>query len=165
MKVEFLPLTAFPRGTMLSLLRDAYSMEAGYEKDWLDDWTQADAFFYDNPAIADRCAFVTAVNGKAVGMICWDPRELPDKVELGHNCIRAAYKGQGLGKAQLQEALRRIRESGARRITVTTDEDLIAAQKNYEACGFVFLGYRENPWNASYAGRLMDYEYRGTGYE
>ena len=157
-ELEFLPFSAFPRGTMLSLLKDAYSFEPRYERDWLDNWREADAFFYDRIAIADACGFVSAMGGMPVGFICWDPRHKPDYAEIGHNGVSEAFKRRGIGQKQLREAIRRIEGLGVGRIIVTTDEGLIPAQKNYERAGFAFAGYRENPCNPEYAGRLMDYE-------
>ena len=62
--------------------------------------------------------------------ICWDPRNRPEYVEIGHNAIRTAYKGNGFGKAQLAEALRRIREyEGLKEIRVRTNSNLIAPRE------------------------------------
>lgn len=52
-----------------------------------------DAYSFD-----ERCA------------VCWDPRNRPEYVEIGHNGIRTKYKGKGFGKAKLSEAVRRIKE-------------------------------------------------------
>ena len=154
----FEPFSRHPRGTMVTLLRSGYSFEPRYERDWLTAWEQADAFFYDHLPIADRCGFVTTLAGLPVGFICWDPRACPDRIEVGHNCIAADFKGRGLGKAQLAEAVNRMLALHPRKITVTTDTLLLPAQRNYEDAGFRLVGTRENPWNQAYAGRLMDYE-------
>ena len=42
--------------------------------------------------------FVTCYKGEPIGFICWDPRNRPEYVEIGHNGIRAKYKGNGFGK-------------------------------------------------------------------
>lgn len=156
--MEFRKFSEFNRGIMLAMLRDAYSFEPGYEKDWLEEWKKADDFFYDNLHIADKCGFITVVDGVPVGFICWDPRNLPAYVEIGHNCIITQYKGNGYGRAQLHEAAVRIAKSGAEKIIVTTDERLIPARRNYESAGFRLIGLRENKHNPQYAGQLMDYE-------
>jgi len=155
--LHFAKVGEHPRGTLCQLLQDAYAFEPRYEKDWLARWQEEMDFFYLHPQIADSCCFVTELDGEAIGFVCWDPRNLPDFVELGHNCIVTHCKGRGYGKLQLQEALRRIAMTNPKEIRVTTDEILIPAQKNYESCGFQFLRFRENSWNASYAGKLMDY--------
>ena len=72
------------------------------------------------------------------GHISWDPRNRPDYVEIGHNCILTKYKGNGYGKLQLQESIRRIKEyDDLKKIIVTTNEITFSAQKNYESVGFI----------------------------
>lgn len=83
---------------------------------------------------------------------------MPDYVEIGHNCIAAEYKGNKYGKMQLQEAVDRIWRKKVEKIIVTTDKQLIPAQKNYESVGFKRVRERENKYNPDYAGNLIDYE-------
>ena len=159
MNIEFKKFSEFQRGLMVALLKDAYSFETGYERDWLKEWIEADNFFYNNLDIADNCGFITVLNNKPIGFICWDPRNIPDFVEIGHNCIASMYKGKKFGKIQLQEAISRISRSiDAGKIIVTTDERLVAAQKNYESVGFRLIKKRPNKRNPEYAGMLIDYE-------
>ena len=75
-----------------------------FEKDWID----FDNFFFDNLDIADKYGFITVLDGEPIGHISWDPRNCPEYVEVGHNCIASKYKGNGYGKRQLTEALNRI---------------------------------------------------------
>lgn len=67
------------------------------------------------------------------------------------------YKGKGYGKIQLQEAIRRIKEYGVKKIIVTTNEITLSAQKNYESVGFVKIGERRNN-ETVFAGNYIDYE-------
>lgn len=158
MGIEYRKFSEFKRGLITELLKDAYSFDKRYEIDWLAEWKSADDFFYDNLNIADNCGFVTALNGVPIGFICWDPRNMPDHAEIGHNCIASANKGKGYGKLQLKEALNRIMSKIVYKIIVTTDEQLIPAQKNYESAGFKLVRIRENTHNPDYAGKLLDYE-------
>ena len=91
-----------------------------------------------------------------VGHITWDPRNIPDYAIIGHNCILSKYKGKGLGKAQLTEAIRRIKEYDVKKIIVTTNEITFAAQKNYESVGFQKIKVRENR-ETPFAGNYIDY--------
>ena len=78
-------------------------------------------------------------------------------MEIGHNAIRTAYKGNGFGKAQLSEALRRIREyEGLKEIRVRTNSNLIAP-KNYERAGFVLFDRRKNQGEAAFTGDDLYY--------
>lgn len=158
MNIEFKKFSDFQRGIMLELLSDGYSFESRYKRDWAINWKEADDFFYDNLQIADKCGFITVVDDEPIGFICWDPRNMPMYVELGHNCIATKYKGNKYGKMQLQEAVNRIKNKAVNKIIVTTDEQLIPAQRNYESVGFKFVQKRENKYNADYAGQLIDYE-------
>lgn len=63
----------------------------------------------------------------------------------------------GFGKAQLAEALRRIREyEGHREIRLLTNSNLIAP-KNYESVGFVLYDRKENSGETAFAGDYLYY--------
>ena len=100
--------------------------------------------------------------------ICWDPRNRPEYVEIGHNGIRAKYKGKGFGKFQLSEAVRRIKEyDGLKQIRVCTNSNLIA-WKNYESVGFVLYDKKENNDGVAFSGDYLYYkiqlqEYKESG--
>ena len=96
--ITFRKITEFPRGTLVSLLRKGYSFEPRFERDWLEQWKEFDDFFYDHPEIADFSGFMTVMDEKPIGFVSWNPTQLPELVEIGHNCIAAEYKGKGYGK-------------------------------------------------------------------
>lgn len=54
--------------------------------------------FFDNPDIADKYGFITCYKGEPIGFICWDPRNRPEYVEIGHNGIKQNIKEKDLGK-------------------------------------------------------------------
>ena len=155
--LTFERISQFPRGTLAHQLADAYSFRSDCRTYWAQDWQEYDDFFFDHPRIADNCGFITVLDGTPVGHITWDPSSAPDLVILGHNCICTEYKGRGLGKAQLQEAIRRIRKAGVRRITVTTNALFLPAQRNYESVGFILQDERANT-ETPFAGSYIDYE-------
>lgn len=156
--IEFKKISEFPRGTLYRQLVDAYSFQEDCQKAWNDMWKEYDDFFYDHlERIADQYGFVTVVDGIVVGHISWDPRERPDFVAIGHNCILSEFKGKGYGKLQLLEAIRRIKEYDIQKIIVTTNELMLPAQKNYESVGFVKVKERENV-ETPFAGNYIDYE-------
>jgi len=96
-------------------------------------------FFFGNLNIADKCGFVTTLGGKAAGFIICDSRNMPDYAIIGDNCIVTKYKGKGYGKLQLREAVNRIAQNGAKKVFVSTDNELTPAQKMYEGAGFIRL--------------------------
>lgn len=158
MELTYRKITDFERGTLYRLLADAYSFDPRNGKCWDKDWQEFDEFFYDNPEIADAYGFVTVLGDEPIGHISWDPRHMPEYVEIGHNCIATKYKGNGYGKRQLQEAVNRIREyEGLRKIIVGTNSNLVA-RYNYESVGFKLYQTRENHGKAAFSGEYLDYE-------
>lgn len=155
--IAFASILTLPRGSLARMLEDAYSFDPRCREHWGADWREYDDFFYDHPSIAESCGFVTMLDGAPVGHITWDPRNLPGFVILGHNCILTPYKGQGLGGAQLREAVRRIAALGAKEIQVTTSELTLPAQKNYESAGFRRVGTRPPEPKDAFAGSYIDY--------
>ena len=132
MEWSFQKITLFPRGTLATLLRDAYSFDSRWEVAYGGSWREFDAFFFDHPEIADRCGFFSVLDGVPIGFVSWDPRRLPESVEIGHNCIRSGWKGRGFGTRQMQEAIRRISVARPRKIFVVTSAPLLSAQRMYE---------------------------------
>ena len=137
MDIKFNKASDFKRGLLFDLLSDAYSFDSKYLNN--DTFREFDDFWFDNLDIADRCSFITTLNGEAIGFVSWDPRNLPEHVIIGHNCIASKYKGKGYGKLQLQEAINRITKNSVKKIYVSTDDALIPAQKMYESVGFIRL--------------------------
>ena len=154
--IEFRNISSFPKGTLYKQLVDAYSFNENCKRNWNDMWKEYDDFFYSNLDIADKCGFITLINNIPVGHISWDPRNRPNYVIIGHNCIISEYKGNGYGKLQLQEEIRRIKEYELKKIIVTTNEITLPAQKNYESVGFKKVSVRENK-ETPFAGKYIDY--------
>ena len=156
MEWNFQKITAFPRGTLAALLNDAYSFDSRWEEAYSGSWREFDAFFFDHPEIADRCGFFSVLDGVPIGFVSWDPRRLPESVEIGHNCIRSDWKGRGFGTRQMREALRCISAVRPRKILVVTSASLVPAQRMYERAGFRMCG-REPA--AGFPGDRIRYEY------
>lgn len=159
MSIEFKKVSDFNRGILFELLRDAYSFDCRYEQCCNSNWQGADNFFFDNLEIADKCAFITTLKDEAIGFVCWDPRNMPEYAEIGHNCIVPKHKGNGYGKIQLQEAVNRITQNDVRKIIVTTNDDLIPAQRNYESVGFTVYQKRKLEDVTDFVTEHIDYVY------
>lgn len=158
MELEFRKVTDFKQGTLHKLLVDGYSFDSRFEERYGADWVEFDQFFYDNPEIADKYGFITVLDGEPIGLVSWDPRNMPDYVEVGHNCISARYKGKGYGSQEMKEAVRRIKEyEGLKKIIVSTSNSLLPAQRNYESAGFQLVQKRENDRD-NFAGETLDYQ-------
>lgn len=158
MQLEYRRITEFPRGTLAALLKDGYSFEPRFEPYWQSQWQEFDDFFYDHPDIADYSGFMTVLGGEPIGFVSWNPTHLPEFAEIGHNCIATKHKGNGYGKAQMQEAVRRIKAQGAKKIVVWTNERLLPAQRTYESAGFLFVERSEETICPEIAGQRIHYE-------
>lgn len=106
------------------------------------------------PHIADFIGFMTVLEEKPVGFVSWNPTNLPDSAEVGHNCILTKHKGKGYGKRQMREAVRRIIAQGAKKIAVWTNEVFVPAQRIYESAGFQFVK-KSKETISEYAGQRI----------
>lgn len=137
---------------------DAYSFDSKWKKLFEKDWKEYDDFFYENLEITNQCGFIITGDGIPIGHISWDLRNLPDHVRIGHNCILTKYKGNGYGHILLKEAIKRIKTyKNIHKIIVTTNEELVSAQHNYESVGFQLKEKRKNT-ECAFLGDYIDYE-------
>ncbi len=158
MYIEFKSFVDFGRGILYKQLVDGYSFNSKWQQKFNKEWKDYDDFFYDNLVFTNKCGFITVLNGNPIGHISWDPRHLPEYVEIGHNCIETKYKGNGYGKIQLEEAIRIIKQyKDIKKIIVTTNENLISARHNYESSSFKLKQKRNND-DSPFSGQYMDYE-------
>ena len=158
MDISFKKFSEFLRGTMYDILQDAYSFDSRNIEIWNENWLESDAFFYDNLEIADKYGLVTCLDDYPIGFVTWDPRNTPEYVEIGHNGIRSDYKGNGYGRLQLQEAIRRISSyDGLKKIIVCTNSNLVAP-RNYESVGFKLYDRKVNDSESAYTGDYLYYE-------
>ena len=158
MGIEFKKVSDFKRGIIFELLDQAYSYDDRNKQCWSLDWKEFDDFFFDNLHIADKYGFITTIDNEAIGMISWDPRNIPEYVEIGHNCIKPKYKGMGYGKMQLQEAVDRIMQYNVKKVVVTTNATFIPAMRNYQSVGFKEYQRRKNEDISDFSGEYIDYE-------
>lgn len=124
-------------------------LEFGFEPD-----PEFDADLND-PATAYAALWLAVDGDDVIGSVAL--RDLGDStVELKRMYLRPAARGRGLGKELLALALAWSRERGFERVRLDTSERMVAAQRLYEAHGFVRV-----PGNAPRQGqcRLL-YELR-----
>ena len=152
----FRKISDFDRGILHQLLVDAYSFDSRWQKRFEPDWIEFDNFFFDNLEIADKSGFITTLNNEPIGHISWDPRNRPEYVAIGHNCIASKYKGNGYGKIQLQEAIHRILQDDVKKVIVTTNSRLVPAEHMYESVGFKLHQKRENKGDTAFSGEYID---------
>ncbi len=168
---ESQPLTSLPLGRIAALLETAYSPylteDPGVEADWRANWAAYDADVHAHPATVGAAGFATLLNGRSIGLMTWDPREAPDVIRIGHNCIVPEFQERGFGEWQLEAAMRHFADESVVRVRVTTGEGgfFAPAQRMYVTRGFREVG-RE--WSdAPSRIRTIEYEWsadaEGTG--
>jgi GNAT superfamily N-acetyltransferase len=94
---------------------------------------------FENPDTVGACTFITTLGKEIVGMASYDPRQAPELGIIGHNCVLPEQQGNGYGKQQVIEIIRRLKLMHVRRIIVTTAEHPFfePACRMYLSCGFV----------------------------
>ena len=127
-------------GTLHKLLIDAYSEAPELIKRYSEEWKAFDSFVYDNLSFMDECGFITIEDNNVIGFMSWDPRNLPDSVEIGHHCIVKARQGFGKGEEQLLLGIDKIKDMKPKRIIVKTGhiDFFIPAQRMYLSAGFKY---------------------------
>lgn len=158
MNLTFEKISSYSRGILYKQLVDGYSMDNRWRAHCEMEWIEYDNFFFDNIDIVDKYGFITVLDGEPIGHISWNPRNIPEYVEIGHNCIISKYKGYGYGKIQLQEAIERIQKySGLKKIIVSSNSNLVAPY-NYESVGFKLCERRGCESKTSFTGDYLYYE-------
>ena len=162
MAIKFTTPLAGQRGIIASLLRQAYAellknnllLWEPEQRNW--EWYD-DAVF-EQPQTVGACLFLTLLNSRIVGFASWDPRQRPSFGIIGHNCILPEFRGQGLGKRQIQEILRRFSEQQFEMAKVSTNDHpfFVPAQRMYTACGFREV--RRIPWERDPQQKIIEYE-------
>lgn len=134
-KLDFRGMTAFERGTVLSLLSETYA------DIWSDKlkgfFAKSDAEVFDNPDTVGRCTFVTCIDNEVAGFASYDPRKGPEIGVIGHNCILPKFQGNGFGKLQINRILDWFKSNGFRKAEVCTGDSTFfePARRMYESCG------------------------------
>jgi GNAT superfamily N-acetyltransferase len=134
--LKFEPIIKFERGLVFRLLSQSF---AEFLNDELEEKIkQFDKESFGNPDTVGKCVFVSTLNGEAVGMASWDPRQGPKVGIIGWNCVLPKHRGQGIGITQIEEILKRFRSSGFEKAFVKTGEHSFfeAARRMYRRCGF-----------------------------
>jgi len=161
--LRFTAPTVCPPGTIAGLLRESYALLIRIEPDpWqaeIPAWDQFDADVVAMPASIGACTALSWVGEELVGLLSYDPRQAPDLGIIGHNCVLPKHRGQGHGRAQIEEVLRRLEERRIRTARVTTCQHPFfePARRMYESVGFTEIGREEHASDPR--KRVIHYEF------
>jgi len=150
------------RGLIASMLKRSYADLVELDQQhWgpeVPKWEEFDREVFEHPDTVGTCVFLTWSGDRLVGFASYDPRQRPEFGIVGHNCVLPEFRGNGFGKQQIQEIVRRFRAMGIRLAQVSTSENpfFTPAQRMYTACGFRETGHR--PWDGDASRNVIEYE-------
>lgn len=140
--LTFAPIMLFQPGLLTDLLHKSYAglveLDPECWKGESEKWHDFDRQSFAHPGTIGKCVFVSCLDDRPIGLASYDPRREPDFGIIGQNCVLPEYRGQGFGKRQILEVLRRFVERRTRAARVTTSEHpfFTAALGMYRSLGF-----------------------------
>ncbi len=148
------------RGQLAHMLQAAYApllrnplWQAEAQK-----WDDFDTLVFDNLDTVGRAVFISEVDGKPIGFMSHDPRNAPQSVRLGHNCVLPEYQSRGVGTKQLHEAINRLASVETIRVSTGEQPFFEPARRMYAAAGFIEVG--RHPGGPDPAYDVIEYELR-----
>jgi GNAT superfamily N-acetyltransferase len=165
MLIRYTKIRVEKPGLIATLLRASYEELTKNDPLWEQEqekWDEYDREVFAYPDTVGACLFLTRVDGLIAGFASWDPRHAPEYAVIGHNCILPEFRGNGLGRGQINEVLRRFSALGVRSAKVSTCDHpfFVSAQRMYTACGFTEV--RRIPWEEAPAIGIIEYEKKLT---
>ena len=162
MRLRFTRPRVQQRGLIASMLKRSYTDLVELDQQhWgpeVPKWEEFDREVFEHPDTVGTCVLLTWSGDRLVGFASYDPRQRPEFGIVGHNCVLPEFRGNGFGKQQIQEIVRRFRAMGIRLAQVSTSENpfFTPAQRMYTACGFRETGRR--PWDGDASQNVIEYE-------
>lgn len=159
--LRFSPLAEAAPGALAALLTESYGdLLATGGAAWRAEarcWAEFDREAFARPEVG-ACVFLSWVGAELVGFSSYDPRGAPHCALVGHNCVRPARRGRGIGGAQLRETVARLAGRGVARITLSTLAlpFFAPARRMYRRAGFREVARR--PWPADPAVAVLELE-------
>ncbi len=157
MKKDYIPLTELTPGSIEQMLRQSYIGWNQFSK-WEAAWKEYDRQVFTMPDTVGKSGRATLLDEIPVGFVSWDPRNYPEFVIIGHNCVLPQFRKKGIGKTQLKYALEYLMDIGFKKARVSTEITpfFLPARKMYASCGFkVRSAYRDDGPNTIYYEKYL----------
>lgn len=109
------------------------------------------------PEGARNRGWIATVGGRRAGCIFLMPHDQPDVCRLRLLLVEPWARGQGLGGRLVAACIEGAREAGCKRLTLWTNDILVAARRIYERAGFVLTASeRHESFGHSLVGQTWD---------
>ncbi len=136
--ITFRPFSNYKLGLILDMLMKSYASYPEIINLEKASWQDYDSNIFKQPETIGKCGFVSCLEDVPVGFASWDPRNHPNFVLIGHNCILPNYQKRGFGRLQILEMLNRFKTMKFKKVKTSTGTNnfFVPAQKMYVSCGF-----------------------------
>lgn len=115
---------------------EIYDRQFGWDTDFETLVAKIVADFAENNDPAREYGWIAEVDGKRAGCIFCMAGDEPTVAKLRILLVTPDARGLGLGTRLVEECLRFAREAGYRKVTLWTNDVLVAARKIYQTFGF-----------------------------
>jgi DNA-binding MarR family transcriptional regulator/N-acetylglutamate synthase-like GNAT family acetyltransferase len=113
-----------------------YSAEYGWDADFEALVARVVADFAEHDDTKREAAWIAELDGERVGCVFCTAADVKDTAQLRLLLVEPSARGAGVGTRLVDECLRFARRSGYRRITLWTNDVLLAARRIYQRAGF-----------------------------
>jgi len=136
--------------------RDQY--QQGFKSlnlEWLDKYNLTeshDLMVLDDPkgTILDKGGFIwLAMDDKQIIGSAALVKEQEGEFELAKMAVTSAYRGRGISKRLIETCLQKAKETGAKKLTLFSNHQLLTALKLYEKYGFYYVEVEHSPFETA----------------
>lgn len=116
-----------------------YHLEQGWNGAFETLITRIYAEYEAAPATPPKSLFIAEQDGEIAGSVFIIPAEEAGTAQLRMLYTEPAFRGRGIGKRLVEEAVRFSRASGYQRVILWTQDCLVSARRIYQAAGFQLI--------------------------
>jgi len=118
---------------------EVYDQQFGWDTDFEALVARIVADYATDHDAAREAAWVAEADGERVGCIFCVSGDEPDMAKLRILLVTPRARGLGIGTRLVDECVRFARQAGYQRVTLWTNDVLVAARRIYQAFGFTLV--------------------------